>query len=104
MPMTSVENLTVSHVIDVVVRLLAEERKESEADIRTWLEQAGPGMPVDSLLIVEILARVQEECGVRIPADADAARSMRSVQTFAETVVTAGRADVQGGGDNAVEG
>lgn len=104
MSIASARNLTVGHVIDVVVRLLAEERKEPEGDTRTWLEQAGPGMPIDSLLIVEILARVQEECRVRIPAEADAARSMRSVQTFAETVVTAGQAAVRGGEDNAVQG
>lgn len=102
--MTSATDLTVGHVIGVVVRLLAEERQEPEADTRAWLEEAGREMPIDSLLIVEILARVEEECGVRIPADADAARSMRSVRTFAETVVAAGRAAGQGGGDDGVEG
>jgi acyl carrier protein len=61
-------------------------------------------MPIDSLLIVEILARVEQECGVRIPADADAARSMRSVHTFAETIVAAQRAASQGGGKDGVEG
>ena len=104
MSMTSTAELTVSHVIGVVVLLLAEEREESEAETRTWLEAAGREMPIDSLLIVEILARVEEECGVRIPADADAARSMRSVRTFAETVVAAGRAADQGGDDDDVEG
>jgi acyl carrier protein len=94
----------VSDVIDIVVRLLAEERQESEADIRVWLEEAGPDMPIDSLLIVEILARVEEECGVRIPADADAARSMRSVRTFAEAVVAAAWAAGEGGGDDGGKG
>jgi acyl carrier protein len=100
MSMASITDLTVSHVIDVVVQLLAEERQEAEADTRAWLEEAGREMPIDSLLIVEILARVEDEFGVRIPADADAARSMRSVRMFAETVVATG----QGGGDDGIEG
>jgi acyl carrier protein len=104
MPRTSATNLTADQVVDVVIRLLAEERNEPEAETRASLEKAGPAMPIDSLLLVEILARVEEECGVRIPADADAARSMRSVRTFAETVVDAARVAGGGGGDDGCEG
>jgi acyl carrier protein len=96
--MNAVRNLTVNGVAGIVIRLLAEERGESEEQTRAWLENAGHELPIDSLLIMEILTRVEEECGARIAADADAARSMRSVVRFAETVVTAARASSGGGG------
>jgi acyl carrier protein len=93
----SAEEITVGHVIDVVIRLLSEERGESEVDTRAWLEEAGRELPIDSLLIVEILTKVEQECGVTIPADVEAARSMRSVVSFAETVVAASRTTDKGG-------
>lgn len=84
--MQGVDNLTVDDVIDVIVRLLAEERGESEADVRDELEQGGWEMPIDSLRIVEILTRLEQECDVEVPADVDSARAMRSVREFAEVV------------------
>lgn len=87
--MQRVDIPTVEGIVDVIVRLLAEERGEPEADIRDELEQGGWEMPIDSLRIVEILARVQQEYDVEVPADVDSARAMRSVRTFAEVVHTA---------------
>ena len=77
---------TVEQIIDVVVGLLADERGQSEADVRDDLEEGGWELPIDSLRIVEILARVQREFGVEIPADVDSARALRSVRAFAEVV------------------
>jgi acyl carrier protein len=87
-----VSELTVSRVVDVVIALLAEVRQERPENVRAALEVVGSQLPIDSLLIVEILARVEETCGVRIPADPESARSMRSVTTFAQAVVAAGQA------------
>lgn len=81
--------LTVEQIVDVIIRLLAEERGEEEADVRAALEEQGWEMPIDSLRIVEIVARLGDELGIEVPADVEAARSMQSVRAFAEVVHTA---------------
>jgi acyl carrier protein len=103
--MGSRAQLNVDVVVDIVVELLAEERGRDAAELRAELVEAGPELPIDSLLIVEILTRIQDRCGVRIPADADAARSMRSLYAFAGTVIAAGAANNQvaeGAGEHVV--
>lgn len=76
-------------IAEIVVGLLAAQKRVSPGDLRAELEIAGSQMPVDSLLIAEILTKVEEACGVSIQADAEAARSTRSVVTFARTVHSA---------------
>ena len=61
--------------------------------MREELEEGGWELPIDSLRIVEILTRVEQEFGVEVPADVDSARSMRSVRAFAEVVLAASRTD-----------
>lgn len=84
-------SITEGEVEDIVIELLAVHLERSGAELRTELAAAGADLPIDSLLIAEILTRVEERCAVRIPADADAARSMRSICAFARTVVEAAR-------------
>ncbi|WP_412738439.1 acyl carrier protein [Krasilnikovia sp. MM14-A1259] len=84
--MERVTGPTVEQIVDVVVRLLALERGQEEAEVRAELEEGGWELPIDSLRIVEILTRLEEELGVEIPADVDSARAMRSVRAFAEIV------------------
>jgi acyl carrier protein len=84
--MQRVANPTVEDIVSVIVRLLADERGEPEADVRDDLEEGGWEMPIDSLRIVEILTRVEQEYDVEVPADVESARSMRSVRAFAEVV------------------
>lgn len=80
---------SVDEIVNVVVRLLADERGEPEADVRDELEEEGWELPIDSLRIVEILARLERELDVEVPADVDSARSMRSVRDFAGVVQAA---------------
>jgi len=80
------EGLTVEDIAEIVIGLLAEQAGIPAAQMRAELLAAGPGLPVDSLLIAEILTRVEEACGARIPADAAAARSTGSVTAFAHVV------------------
>jgi acyl carrier protein len=87
---------SVEQIIDVVVRLLAEERGQQEAEVRDDLEDGGWELPIDSLRIVEILTRVEQEFGVEVPADVDSARSMRSVRSFAEVIQAAVITDERG--------
>jgi acyl carrier protein len=81
--------LTLSEIADIVIGLLAAEQSVSASALRIKLEAAGPQLPVDSLLVAEILTKVEAACGVRIHVDAEAARSTRSVMTFAWTVYRA---------------
>lgn len=77
---------TVSAIAGIVIGLLAEDSHAQPAQLRAALEASGRELPVDSLLIAEILTRVEEACSVRIHVDAEAARSTRSVMAFARTV------------------
>jgi acyl carrier protein len=76
----------VDEIADIVIGLLAEQAGVPADQMRAQLEAAGPELPVDSVLIAEVLSRVEKACGVRIPADAEAARSTGSVMAFARTV------------------
>ena len=87
--MRSVTDPTVEAIVDVIVRLLAVERGESEAEVRERLEEGGRELPIDSLRLVEILIRIKQELGVEVPANVMSARSMRSVRAFAEVLQAA---------------
>jgi hypothetical protein len=80
------KQLTVAEIAEIVIDLLAAEQGTSPGALRAKLEAAGPQLPVDSLLVAEVLTKVEDACGVRIHVDAEAARSTRSVLTFARTV------------------
>ncbi|MEU1072334.1 MULTISPECIES: acyl carrier protein [unclassified Streptomyces] len=71
----------------MVVEFLAELQDREPDELRMELEEAGEELPVDSILIVEILTRVEERYGISVPADEEAARSTRSVRTFATTIL-----------------
>jgi len=71
----------------VVVEFLAELQDRDPDELRMELEEAGEELPVDSILIVEILTRIEERYGISVPADEEAARSTRSVRTFATTIL-----------------
>ncbi|WP_405940587.1 acyl carrier protein [Streptomyces sp. NBC_00207] len=71
----------------MVVEFLAELQDRDPDELRMELEEAGEELPVDSILVVEILTRIEERYGISVPADEEAARSTRSVRTFAATVL-----------------
>ena len=73
--------------MDVVVDLLAEEEGRLASEVMVELAASGADLAIDSLRIVEILTRVEERCGVLLPADPVIARSTRSVLSFAQAVV-----------------
>lgn len=77
---------SVQEIVDIVIDFLAEYQDRPVQEVYEELAARGEELPIDSVLIMEILARVEEHFGVRIPADADAGRSLRSVGAFAETV------------------
>ncbi|MFI7126848.1 phosphopantetheine-binding protein [Nonomuraea sp. NPDC050153] len=71
------------------MEFLAQLQGRDPDELRMELETAGQELPVDSILVVEILTRIEERYGIAIRADAEAARSTRSVYTFAGTVLQA---------------
>jgi len=83
------KGLAVEEIAGIVIGLLAEKAGTSADQMRADLEAAGPGLPVDSIVLVEVLAKVGEACGVRIPLNEETAMSLGSVMTFARTVYKA---------------
>lgn len=73
-------------VEDLIIGLLAEDAGRNPADLRQELD-LGEWLPIDSLLAAEVLARVEEHYGVTFPATAEAAKNLRSVQSFAEAIL-----------------
>ncbi len=73
---------------NMIIELLAEEAGTVPELLRLQLEDSGDELPVDSLLAVEIVVRVEERCGIQLPLTAETARSLRSVRDFAAMVYT----------------
>jgi acyl carrier protein len=78
--------VSTEEVVDVVVDLLAEAEGRPVGEVMAELAASGPDLLIDSLRVVEILTRVEDRCGVRLPADPVIARSTRSVLIFAQVV------------------
>lgn len=79
--------LTVEAVEAIVVELLADEEGCDPDELGRRLLAAGPQMPVDSLLMFDVLYAVEQRTGVRVKADKKTGRSMRSVRDFAHRVM-----------------
>lgn len=78
--------MTQNEIVDLILELLAEQAGLSVADLRAELLALGDEMPLDSLLAVEILVRVQEVTGVVLPATEETAQALLSVRGFAAAV------------------
>ncbi|NEC76749.1 MULTISPECIES: phosphopantetheine-binding protein [Streptomyces] len=76
-------------IVSVTIDFLAEHEGIAAGELREQLEQEGLELPVDSLLVVEILTRIEERYHVAIPADREAAQATRSVRAFAAAVLDA---------------
>lgn len=70
----------------LIVELIAQDNGQVAADLLEDLSAEGEHLPVDSLLAAEVLARVEERCGVSLPTDAETAKALRSVKSFAQAV------------------
>lgn len=71
---------------NLIIQLLAAESSEDPGELRPALLRGGAEMPVDSLLAVEVLAKVEQACGVGLEPNEETARAMRSVSSYAEVV------------------
>lgn len=68
----------------VIVELLAEEAGTTGAAQRALLEDGGPALPIDSLLLVEIVQVLEDRIGISVPEDLETAKTMGSVRAFAQ--------------------
>ena len=73
-------------VEDVIIEFLTEAGHTTPAELRRCLLERGDELPIDSLRTVEVLVRVQNHFGVRLPMNAETAHCLRSVTTFAARV------------------
>ncbi|EUA48885.1 acyl carrier protein [Mycobacteroides abscessus] len=73
-------------VEDIILGFLAEDDGCPIDELRQELLAGGRDLPVDSLLAVEVLVRVQNATGVKLPANPDTALALRSVRGFAMAV------------------
>ncbi|MBF6475271.1 MULTISPECIES: acyl carrier protein [Nocardia] len=80
--------MTEEDVVDHIVELLAEDAGCDPGLLRVELLELGADMPIDSLLAVDILVRLQRATGVTLPATEETAAAMRSVRSFAHAVIS----------------
>ncbi|MFI6997158.1 acyl carrier protein [Nocardia sp. NPDC050175] len=85
--------MTEPEVVDLIVDLLAEDAGRDPGQLYAELVELGDDLPIDSLLAVDILTRVQNATATFLPATEETARAMRSVRAFARAVWR--RLDVQ---------
>jgi acyl carrier protein len=71
---------------DLTIGLLAEEAKCSPGEMRQRLEESGGDLLIDSILLVEVVVRVEDRYGVHLPTTMETARNLRSVRDFAVMV------------------
>ena len=79
--------MNLSEIEDLIINLYAEIENKDPKRLRVELEKAGGELPIDSLLAVEILVGVQEECGVELPTSVESAKNLESVTSFAQAML-----------------
>ncbi|GAA1021369.1 hypothetical protein Aple_060290 [Acrocarpospora pleiomorpha] len=72
---------------DLIIELVARDIRTDPESLRDRLEQTGDELPIDSLLAAEVVARLEAQCGVKLPTTAETARALRSVRDFAAIVL-----------------
>lgn len=75
-------------VADFVLELLAEQLQTDVEQLREELAAGGPEMPIDSYLLVEVMARVEKRFGVRVPESTTAAAAFSSVASFVQMIAS----------------
>ena len=90
---------------DVILELLAEDLDQDRDELRRVLEEQGAEMPVDSLLAMETLVRLEALYGIEMPTNAETGLAMKSVGTYAQAVWDeVQRAAAVAGGSGAASG
>lgn len=77
---------TNQEIEDEVIGILAEHLNADAETSRQELVAGGPEMPIDSLILVEIMARVEARFDVRVPETTAAAAAFSSVLSFVQLI------------------
>ena len=77
---------TLEQIEAYILELLAADTEDDPDRLRTELAALNSEMPIDSLLLVEVMTRVEARFGVRLEPTEDTAKQMSSVRAFAELV------------------
>jgi acyl carrier protein len=88
--MAAVEALTVEAVEEIAVEFVAANNMVSPEEIRRQLDTDDRDLPMDSLVVSEILAAVETRLGVAVSPEVEAAREFYYVRAFARLVVEQG--------------
>jgi acyl carrier protein len=71
----------------VILELLGKELETDPGELRDQLAASGAELPIDSLILVEIMVDVEKRFGVRVPEDSATAAALQSVSTFVELIL-----------------
>jgi acyl carrier protein len=88
--MAAVEALTVEAVQEIAIEYVAANNMVSTDDIRRQLDTEDRDLPMDSLVVAEILAAVETRLGFAVSPEVEAAREFYYVRAFARLVVEHG--------------
>jgi acyl carrier protein len=80
-------SVDIAAIEEIILEFLAEDAGCPVDQLRAELSAGGLDLPVDSLLAVEVLTRVENATGVRLPAIPETALALRSVHGFALAVI-----------------
>jgi acyl carrier protein len=84
---TVAPSMTLHEVEELVLELVGALLHESVADLKTRLVADGPGMPIDSLDLFDVVSDFRAKTGLKLPPRKMKRATMRSVRAFAEFVV-----------------
>lgn len=71
----------------VILELLGKELEAEPGELREQLAASGAELPIDSLILVEIMADVEKRFGVRVPEDLATAAALQSVSAFVDLLI-----------------
>jgi len=82
------ERPTPTALEDEILSLIADDLGRVPAEFIAEIRGEGADLPIDSLLVVEVLVRVETHYGVTLPANEMSADVLRSVSRFAAQILT----------------
>ncbi|MGZ4736237.1 MAG: acyl carrier protein [Acidimicrobiia bacterium] len=85
-PIPTTPTLNPATIEAAIIELLASALEMTPIDVRRELAAAGTELPVDSLLVIEIICELEAQFGVTLPEDQLTADSLRSVRLLAQRV------------------
>jgi acyl carrier protein len=71
----------------VILELLGKELEAEPEELREQLAASGAELPIDSLILVEIMVDVEKRFGVRVPEDSATAAALQSVSAFVDLII-----------------